>query len=72
MRIKHQTAIAAGALGMVLAALCCATPLVALLFAAAGLSAWAVNADAVALALLLVSVLLIGFGLYRRHGSTKA
>src|SRR5215813_5269471 len=59
--------IATGAIGAILGAICCATPLLAALFGAIGLSVWAAGADYIALAVLLVGLVLIGLGLYHRH-----
>jgi len=62
-----RTLITTGAAGVVLGAICCATPLLALLFGAIGLTAWVARVDHVAFAMLALGVALIGFGLYRRH-----
>jgi mercuric ion transport protein len=43
--MKDSTLMWAGAVGAVLAAICCATPLLAVLLGVVGLSAWAAKAD---------------------------
>ena len=48
-----------------LAALCCLTPLLAILFGAVGLTAWLAKADYVLMPALILCVALIAFGLYR-------
>jgi mercuric ion transport protein len=67
---KHpmeRALITTGALGGVLAAICCATPVLGLVLGALGLSAWIVNADYVLIPTLLVCLGLLGIGLYRRR-----
>jgi mercuric ion transport protein len=59
--------ITTGAIGALLAAICCATPLLAVVLGALGLSAWLAGADYVVLAVLLATIALIGLGLYRRN-----
>lgn len=69
--MRDRALIAIGAVGAVLAGICCATPLLAVLFAAIGLSGWLAKADYVVVPALLICLGLIGFGLYRRgvrHG----
>jgi mercuric ion transport protein len=68
MPIKDRTLITTGALGALLAAICCATPLLVVLLGAVGLTAWAAKADYVLIPVLVLCVALIGFGLYRRRG----
>ncbi|MEW6451321.1 MAG: mercury resistance system transport protein MerF [Pseudomonadota bacterium] len=63
----HRTLIATGAVDAVLAAICCATPLLALLFGGLGLTAWLAKADYVVMPALLICLLLLGVGLYRRR-----
>ena len=50
-----------------LAAICCATPLLAVMLGAVGLAGWLAKADYVVLPALILSLGLIGFGLYRRR-----
>ncbi len=53
--------------GGALAAICCATPLLAILFGTVGLTAWLAKADYVLIPALILCVALIGFGLYRKR-----
>ena len=64
--------ITTGAIGAALAAICCATPILAIALGGIGLSAWMAGADYVVFAALLVGVGLIGLGLYRRQGTVEA
>jgi mercuric ion transport protein len=65
--MRDRTLIATGAVGAALAALCCFTPLLAVLSGAVGLTAWLAKADYVLMPALILCVALIGFGLYRRR-----
>ena len=71
MTIKDQNTgnalITTGLVGAVAAAVCCATPLLAALFGAVGLTAWLVKADYVVIPALILCLGLIAFGLYRRR-----
>jgi mercuric ion transport protein len=67
--LSDRRLIATGAIGAVLAALCCATPLLAVLFGALGLTAWLAKADYIVIPALLICLALLGPGLYRRRGS---
>jgi len=64
--------IATGAIGAIVAAICCATPLVAVVLGAMGLSAWLAGADYVVLAVLLAGMGLIALGRYRRRTETTS
>jgi mercuric ion transport protein len=55
------------AIGAGLAAICCATPLLAVVLGGIGLTAWLAKADYVVMPVLFLGVVLVGFGLYRRH-----
>jgi len=68
----HRTLIATGAVGATLAAICCATPLLAIAFGALGLTAWLANADYVLMPALLICLGLVGAGLYRRRTTAQA
>jgi mercuric ion transport protein len=68
MPIKDRILITTGTLGALLAAICCATPLLVVLLGAVGLTAWAAKADYVLIPALVICVALIGLGLYRRRG----
>jgi mercuric ion transport protein len=60
----NRNLLRAGIAGTALAALCCFTPALALLFGALGLSAWLVWADLVLLPVLIASVALVAYALY--------
>ena len=64
--------IATGAVGAIVAAICCATPILAIVLGGIGLSAWVTGADYIVFAALLAGVALIGLGLYRRHTETAS
>lgn len=70
--MKDWTLIRAGAIGTVVAAICCATPILAISFGLVGLSAWAAKADYVLIPILIASIALVGIGLYRRKLSSSA
>jgi len=63
--------ITTGAVGAVLAAVCCATPLLAVLFGAVGLTAWLAKADYVVIPALIICLVLIAVGLYRRRARPR-
>jgi len=63
--MRERTLITTGIVGAVVAAVCCATPLLAVVFGAVGLTAWLVNADYVLIPALILCVALVAFGLYR-------
>lgn len=65
-----RTLITTGAIGGALAAICCATPLLAVVLGGIGLTAWLANVDYIAMPALLLSVALVGLGLYRRQVTT--
>jgi mercuric ion transport protein len=65
--MNNRTLLATGAIGGALAAVCCATPVVAIVFGAIGLTAWLSQADYVLIPALLVFLGMIGLGLYRRR-----
>ena len=69
--MQDRTLIMSGVAGSVIAAICCATPLLAVVFGAVGLTAWLAKADYVLIPALIICLGLIGLGLYRRclrHG----
>ncbi len=68
--MNDRSLIAAGGIAAVLAAICCATPILAVVLGAIGLTAWIAKADFVVLPVLLLGVVLVGFGLYRRQSAT--
>lgn len=61
-----------GIVGTVVAALCCATPILGIALGAIGLSALAAKADYVLIPILVASLVLVGIGLYRRNASAPA
>ncbi len=63
--MRDRTLITTGIVGAVVAAVCCATPLLAIAFGAVGLTAWMAKADYVLIPALILCVALIVFGLYR-------
>ena len=67
--MNDRSLIATGGVAAVLAAICCATPILAIVFGAIGLTAWIARADYVVLPVLLVGVALVGLGLYRRNAA---
>jgi mercuric ion transport protein len=64
--MRDRVLIATGAVGAVLAAICCATPLLAVVLGAVGLTGWLAHADYVIMPALLICLGLIGLRLYRR------
>ena len=70
MAMKDRALIATGAVGVVLAAICCAAPLLAVTLATAGLTAWLANGAYVLIPALLVCVGLIAYRLNRRRTTT--
>ena len=65
--MRDRPLIATGATGAVVAAICCATPVLVVVFGAVGLTAWVAKADYVLIPALIVCLGLIGLGLYRRR-----
>ncbi len=66
--MKDRTLLRTGIIGGIVAAVCCATPLLALAFAALGLSAWLAWADYVLLPLIALCLALVALALWRlRH-----
>jgi len=64
--------ITTGTVGTILATICCATPLLAVLFGALGLTAWLAKADYIVIPALLICLALLGVGLYRRRAAVQA
>ena len=67
MAVKDRALIATGAVGVVLAAICCAAPLLAVTLATAGLTAWLANGAYVLIPVLVICLALIGLRFRRRH-----
>jgi mercuric ion transport protein len=65
--MKDATLIRTGAVGAVIAAVCCATPVLVIALGAVGLAAVAAYLDYVLLPALAVCLSLIGYGLYLRR-----
>src|SRR5262249_15786005 len=71
-RMTDPSLIPTGPIGAILVAACCATPLLAVVLGSIGLTAWLAKApDYVVMPMLFLGVVLIAFGLYRRHIATK-
>ena len=69
--MRDGTLITTGVLGSALAAVCCATPLLAVVLGAAGFSAWLASADYVLIPLFVIGVGLVALGIYRRRTCVK-
>ena len=67
--MKDATLIRTGAVGAVIAAVCCATPVLVIALGAVGLAAVAAYLDYVLLPALAVCLGLIGYGLYLRQAA---
>ena len=65
--MTDRSLITTGAIGAALAAICCATPILAVVLGGIGLSAWLAKADYIVMPVLLLGIALVGLGLYRRH-----
>jgi mercuric ion transport protein len=65
--MRDGTLITTGAIGVALAAICCATPLLVVVLGAIGLTGWLAKADYVVIPALILCLGLIAFGLYRRR-----
>jgi mercuric ion transport protein len=69
--MRDRTLVTTGIVGAVVAAVCCATPLLAIVLGAVGLTAWLAKADYVLIPALIVFVALIAFGLCRTRLAPK-
>jgi mercuric ion transport protein len=65
--MTDRSLITTGAIGAILVAICCATPLLAVVLGSIGLTAWLAKADYVVMPVLSLGVVLVGFGLYCRR-----
>jgi mercuric ion transport protein len=65
--MTDRSLITTGAIGAILAAICCATPLLAVVLGGIGLTAWLAKADYVVTPVLFLGVALVGLGFCRRH-----
>jgi len=70
--MNDQTLIKTGIIGAVVAAVCCATPVLVILLGAVGLSALTGYLDYVLLPALALCIGVIGYGLYRRRQTQTA
>jgi len=68
--MKDRALIATGAVGAVLAATCCAAPLLAAALATAGLTAWLAKAAYAVIPALLVCLAFVAYRLNRRRTTT--
>ena len=64
--MTDRSLITTGAIGAAIAAICCATPLLAVVLGSIGLSAWLASANVV-MPVLFLGIAMVGLGLYRRH-----
>jgi mercuric ion transport protein len=64
--MTERSLIATGAVGAMLAVICCVTPLLAVVLGGIGFTAWLAKADYVLMPALFLGVALVGLGLYRR------
>lgn len=70
--MNESTLIKTGAIGAVVAAICCATPVLVIALGAVGLSALTGYLDYVLLPILALCIGLISYGLYRRRQNAAA
>lgn len=70
--MNDATLIKTGAIGAVVAAICCATPVLVITLGAVGLSALTGYLDAVLLPILALCIGVLGYGLYKRRQNAAA
>src|SRR5258708_17113085 len=70
--MNDRALVRTGTVGAVIAAICCATPALAVLLPLIGLSAWLTRADFIVIPLLLVFLGVAVLGLYRRRATAAA
>jgi mercuric ion transport protein len=70
--MNDSALVKTGAIGAVVAAICCATPVLVIALGAVGLSALTGYLDYVLLPILALCIGLIGYGLYRRRQTAAA
>ena len=68
--MKNKTVLRTGVLGTVIAALCCFTPVLVILFGAVGLSAWVGWLDYVLLPALAIFIGITIYALIRRRNQS--
>ena len=66
-RLSDRALIATGAAGAIVAAICCAAPLLAAVLPLAGIAAWMAGAGLVALTLMVAGLGLLAWGLHHRR-----
>jgi len=65
--MTDRSLITTGAISAALAAICCATPLLAIVLGSVGFSAQLAKADCAVIPVLLLGIALVASGLYRWH-----
>ena len=65
--MKDSPLLGVDVTGAVVAATCCATPILVVLLGGLGLSAWAAKLDYVLLPVLAACLMMIGYGSHRRR-----
>jgi mercuric ion transport protein len=65
--MSNRALLTTGVVGSVIAAICCATPLLVVLLGSVGLSAWLGGIDYVVLPILVICIGITVFALYRRR-----
>ena len=65
--MNDRTLMRTGIVGAAIAAICCATPILLVVLGTVGLGAWAVQADYVAVAALVLCLGLVGWVMVRRQ-----
>ena len=71
--MQDKTILKTGAVGTIIAAICCFTPFLVVVLGAVGLSAWLGWLDFVLLPALGICVLILAYGIYRvrKGGATR-
>lgn len=69
---SDRALLATGTVGVIITAICCTTPLLAILLGGLGLTAWLARADYVLIPALLICLGLVGTGLYLRRNTAQA
>jgi mercuric ion transport protein len=70
--MTNRALIATGTIGSAFAAVCCATPILAIALGTLGLGAWLGKADYVLIPVLIASLGLIVLGLWRQRAAAQA
>ena len=69
--MNNRSLLTTGVVGSVVAATCCATPILAIVLGAFGLTAWLTKADYVLIPVLLICLGTVAFALYRRRAGAR-